>query len=342
MDIHREVSFRSLIGRRPPVIKRTIEISREPAHITIQHKQLVLKRNGEIVGSVPCEDLGMVVVDNPGTTYSHAALTSLVESAATVVFCGRDHLPVGILLPLSDHTQVVWRIHDQLSVSGPLRKRLWKQLVRGKILAQAENLELGSAPRRKLVNLAKAVRSGDPSNLEAQAARVYWQSWLVNAPESIVTGDSPFARDRHGIAPNALLNYGYAIMRAAVARALVAAGLLPALGLHHSNRSNAFCLADDFVEPLRPIVDERVRELYFAGETELDQPTKARLLDLLTVDMQASRRDATSGPLMVALHRMVASYVRCCEGLSKDLEIPVRLRPSSDLALEPLNDAATE
>jgi CRISPR-associated protein Cas1 len=312
------------------VIKRTIEISREPAYITTQHKQLVLKREGQIVGSVPCEDLGMVVVDNPGTTYSHAALTALVESAATVVVCRRNHLPVGILLPLSDHTQVVWRIHDQLRVRGPLRKRLWKQLVRAKILGQAENLAPGSPPRKKLVNFAREVRSGDPSNLEAQAARAYWPAWLVNAPEGATLAEVSFSRDRAGVGPNSLLNYGYAIVRAGVARAIVAAGLMPAIGLHHSNRSNAFCLADDFVEPFRPIVDERVRELYFAGQTELDQPTKAALLELLAMEVQSSRRDTTTGPLMVALHRMVASFVRCCEGLSKDLEIPVRIRHTAN------------
>ncbi len=308
------------------MIKRTIEISREPAYITTQHRQLVLKRDGEIVGSIPCEDLGMVVVDNPGTTYSHAALSSLIESEATVVICGRNHLPQGILLPLADHTEVVWRIHDQIAISRPLRKRLWKQLVRAKIVAQAENLAPGSPPRRKLLNLAREVRSGDPSNLEAQAARLYWSAWLINAPEAYSQSERVFSRDPDGIAPNSLLNYGYAIIRAAIARAIVAAGLLPALGLHHSNRSNAFCLADDFIEPFRPIVDERVRELYFAGQAELDQPTKAGLLDLLAMDVETSRRDTSTGPLMVALHRMIASFVKCCEGSAKDLEIPVRVR----------------
>lgn len=308
------------------MIKRTIEISREPAYVTTQHKQLVLKRDGTIVGSIPCEDVGMVVADHPGTTYSHAALSALIESGATVVICGRNHLPQGILIPLSDHTQVVWRINDQLSVSRPLRKRLWKQLVRAKILAQAENLAPCSPPRRKLFNFAKEVRSGDPSNLEAQAARAYWAAWLINAPEEIGNEQHAFSRDPDGIAPNALLTYGYAIIRAAIARAIVAAGLLPALGLHHSNRSNAFCLADDFIEPFRPIVDERVRELYFAGQNELDQPTKAALLELLAMDIQTSRRDTTTGPLMISLHRMIASYVKCCEGVAKDLEIPVRIR----------------
>jgi CRISPR-associated protein Cas1 len=317
------------------VIKRTIEISREPAYLTTQHKQLVLKRDGQIVGSIPCEDLGMVVVDHPRTTYSHAALTSLVESAATVVICGRDHLPQGILLPFGDHTEVVWRIHDQIAVRVPLRKRLWKQLVQAKILAQARNLAQNSAPRRKLVNLARAVRSGDPANLEAQAARVYWSAWLINPPEGCVPDEVAFSRDPDGRAPNSMLNYGYAIVRAAVARALVAAGLLPALGLHHSNRSNAFCLADDLMEPLRPLVDARVRVLHFAGRTELDQPTKAALLELLTLEVRMAGREQIAGPLMVALHRMIASLVRCYSAGEKRLEIPVPCTSRAEVVVVP-------
>jgi CRISP-associated protein Cas1 len=317
------------------VIKRTIEISREPAYLTTQHNQLVLKRDGEVVGSIPCEDLGMVVVDHPRTTYSHAALTSLVESSAAVVICGRNHLPQGILLPFGDHTEVVWRIHDQIAVRRPLQKRLWKQLVQAKILAQARNLALNSAPRRKLVNFARAVRSGDPANLEAQAARVYWSAWLITPTNECVPHELAFSRDPDGRAPNSLLNYGYAIVRAAVARALVGAGLLPALGLHHSHRSNAFCLADDLMEPLRPLVDARVRELHFAGHGELDQPTKAALLDLLTLEVRMTGSDQVAGPLMVALHRMVASLVRCYSAGAKRLEIPIPFVGRTEAVIAP-------
>lgn len=307
------------------MIKRTIEISREPAHLSVQHRQLVLKRNGNVVGSIPCEDLGMVVVDHPQTTYTHGALSTLLESDAAVVICGRDHLPQGLLLPLAEHTEVVWRIHDQIAAPRPLRKRLWRQLVQEKVLAQAHNLAPGSVPRRKLVQLARQVRSGDPENVEAQAAKIYWSAWLTNLPKQI--GDEhKFRRLRDGLPPNSLLNYGYAIVRAAVARALVSAGLLPAFGLHHSNRSNAFCLADDLVEPLRPLVDERARALFLAGSSQLDQPTKAELLDLLTLDVRLSRRDETAGPLMVMLHRYVASLVRCFEGKARTLDVPVRCR----------------
>jgi CRISPR-associated protein Cas1 len=291
------------------MIKRTVEISREPAHLTVRLDQLILERDGRQVASIPCEDIGMLLVDHAGSTYTHAALERLLDHDATVVICGRNHLPAGILLPLADHSQVVWRIADQVSLRGPLRKQLWKQIVQAKIRAQAANLPAGPAHTR-LLAIAREVRSADASNAEAQAAKVYWQA-LFNR--------LVFRRDRDGDGPNPLLNYGYAVLRAAIARAIVAAGLLPTLGIHHSNRSNAFCLADDLIEPLRPLVDRRVQELIDAGELALTPATKARLLELLTLETCFSEE---SGPLMVNLHRMVASLVRCYEGKSRQLEFP--------------------
>jgi CRISPR-associated protein Cas1 len=292
------------------VIKRTIEVSREPAHLTVRLGQLLLQRGEEIVGSIPCEDVGVVVVDQPRVTYSHAALTGLGRSDAILVVCGEDHLPLAVLLPLADHSQVVWRVAEQVAVSKPLRKQLWKQLVRAKIRGQALNLPESCPARQNLMQLSRQVRSGDPANVEAQAARVYWQNWLAG---------EAFHRDANAGGVNAMLNYGYATVRAALARALVAAGLLPALGLFHSNRSNAFCLADDLIEPLRPLVDRRVRELHRQGHQELKPETKAGLLTLLADPVRLAGQ---RGPLMVNLHRMVASLVACYQGASKRLEIP--------------------
>jgi CRISPR-associated protein Cas1 len=305
------------------LIKRTIEISQEPAHLTVQHAQLLVKRDGAVVGQISCEDIGLVLVDQPQTTYSHALLATLAESDAALVICGRNHLPVAVLLPLADHTQVVWRINDQLAVGKPLRKQLWRQLVRAKIRGQAENLAAGTPARSKLLDYARMVRSGDPTNLEAQAARVYWQHWL---PEEA------FRRDADAAGLNSLLNYGYAVFRAAIARAIVAAGLLPSLGLHHSNRSNAFCLADDLIEPLRPLVDDRARELYRQGYDELSTEAKAGLLKLLADDVQFA---SETGPLMVSLHRYVASLVKCFESRSKKLEIPTALSVPDSCLLTP-------
>lgn len=306
------------------MIKRTIEISREPAHLAVQRKQLIIKRDGDVVGSIPCEDLGVVVVDNLQTTYTHACLAALAESDAALVVCGRDHLPSAVLLPLSDHSQVVWRVNDQIAVKKPVHKRLWKQLIQAKIRAQADNLAVGSSAYKKLLAYAKDVKSGDPTNREAQAARVYWANWLIQPDGEI--SDVEFRRVRDGESPNSLLNYGYAIVRAAIARSLVSSGLLPSLGIKHSHRSNAFCLADDLIEPLRPLVDARVRELYWDGQTELDQPTKAMLLELLAAPVTTSGRQ---GPLMVALHSMTASLAKCYEGTADELEIPVPATPHS-------------
>lgn len=304
--------FRTAETGTATVIKHTVEISREAAHLTVRHRQLLVKRDGQVVGQLPCEDVGVVLVDHPGVTYSHAALRALAESGAALIVCGGNHLPAAVLLPLAEHSQVVWRIADQLAASRPLKKQLWKQLVQAKIRAQAENLDRASPARRKLLDLARGVRSGDPQNVESQAAKVYWQQWR---PEE------SFRRDANGEGLNALLNYGYAVMRAAVARAVVAAGLMPAVGLHHANRGNSFCLADDLVEPLRPMVDDRARDLFVQGYDELTPEAKARLLELLADPV---RLGDETGPLMVQLHRLAASLVRCFAGESRRLEIPVR------------------
>ena len=295
------------------MIKRTIEISSEAAHLTVKNEQLlILAKDDERTqrASIPCEDIGLVLSEHPGTTYAHAALDRLCKYGAGLVICGRDHLPTGLLLPIGEHSQVVPRIHTQIAIKKPLRKQLWKQIVAAKIRAQAGNLTERSAERSRMLALARSVRSGDPSNVESHAAQLYWRHWL-DEPE--------FRRRRDGPPPNNLLNYGYAVMRAAIARAVVAAGLLPALGLHHHNRSNAFCLADDLVEPLRPIVDEQVRKLHRDGQCELIPMVKKALLELLTVEIHVAGQ---RGPLMVALHRYVASLVSCYEGETKRLSIP--------------------
>lgn len=322
------------------MIKRTVEISQQPVFLSVRDEQLLIdaRDNGHStrLGSVPCEDLGVLLVEHPGTIYTHGALAALLRHDAAVVLCGRDHLPIGLLLPIAQHTEVVRRLHVQISVKRPVHKRLWKQLVQAKIRASAANLPPGSTTRSKLLALARQVRSGDPSNLEAQAARVYWSAWrdsLAPGPDSPLTAcGSVFHRDPDGPAPNNLLNYGYAVLRAAVARAIVAAGLMPALGIHHMNRSNAFCLADDLVEPLRPLVDLCVRELVHDGQAELTPDVKRKLLALLADDVRVGE---ITGPLMVALHRMVASLVRAYEGECEMLEIPVMIDSESYSAERP-------
>jgi len=296
------------------VIKRTIEISQEPAYLSVRLNQLQIRRGGQLVGSVPCEDIGVLVVDQAQTTYSHAALAQLAEADATVVVCGRNHAPVAVLLPLADHSEVVWRINDQISASKPVQKQLWKQLIQAKLRAQAQNLAEASPARSKLLALARQVRSGDPNNIEAQAARIYWSRWI---PE-----EASFRRDQDGDGINVLLNYGYSVLRAAVARAVVVAGLVPSLGLKHCNRGNGLALADDLIEPVRPLVDARVRLLYQNQCVGLDPVAKSALLKILAEDV---RFGGETGPLMVSLHRYVASLVRCLRGESRQLVVPVAI-----------------
>ncbi|MFQ5425290.1 MAG: type II CRISPR-associated endonuclease Cas1 [Phycisphaerae bacterium] len=299
------------------MIKRTVEISQQPAYLCVKDDQLLVVARDEertILARIPCEDIGVVLVEHPATTFSHAALTRLLYHGAVLVICGRDHLPAGMLLPVGQHTRIVPRIHLQIGLRKPVRKRLWKQIVQAKIRAQADNFPPASPAHARLLGLARTVRSGDPTNVEAQAARAYWAAYRdeLDAPD--------FRRLADGSPPNNLLNYGYAVLRAAVARAVVAAGFVPALGLHHHNRSNAFCLADDLIEPLRPLVDDCVRDLCGAGTGELDTATKTTLLELLTATVCTGDQ---TGPLMVALHHMVASLVRCYEGTDRKLLIPI-------------------
>jgi CRISPR-associated protein Cas1 len=291
------------------MIKRTIDISDGPNFLFVENDQLVISREKTEVGRVPAEDVGVLLVDHVATTYTHSAMTRLLERGAVVVFCGPNHLPAGILLPVENNGLVVERLRAQIDASEPLKKQLWKQIVQHKIRGQAANLPADHPTRGQLLDIAGCVKSGDTSNCEGQAGRFYWPALM----------GSEFRRDPEGEPPNGLLNYGYTVFRAACARALVSAGLNCALGLHHSNRANAFCLADDLVEVFRPRVDAAVLELARQDVFVLERPAKKMILGLLVDEITLAGQ---SGPLMVQLHRMVASLVRCYEGLARELELP--------------------
>lgn len=291
------------------MIKRTLEISDGPTFLCIEQDQLVLTREREEIGRVPCEDIGLLIVDSRATTYTQSVFTRLLENGAAVVLCGANHLPAGMLVGCEGNSLIAERVQLQANASLPLRKRLWRQIVRRKILAQVSNMPADDPGRAVMLELAASVRSGDPENAEAQAAKVYWPAMFGER----------FRRDRFGAPPNNLLNYGYMALRAAVARAIVGAGLHPALGLHHHNRGNAFCLADDLMEPLRARVDAVVMEQVIRGSMMPEKEAKAALLGILTSEATVGGQ---SGPLMVGLQRMVSSLVRCYEGVQKELDLP--------------------
>ena len=290
------------------MIKRTIEVSGKGNHLAIDQGSLTVRRDGEEVGRVPLEDLGVLVLDCPTTTYTHSVITEALAAGAVIIPCGRDHLPRGLFLP-QENALLTQRVADQAAAPLPLKQRLWKQLIQAKIRHQAGALPEGSPARGKLAALVSTVRSGDPANVEAHASRLYWPALFGKT----------FRRRPDGPPPNGLLNYGYMALRACVARAICAAGLHPALGLHHHNRANPFCLADDLLEPLRPVVDRRVHALVQGGLTTIEREAKTQLLALMaeTVEVAGAR-----GPLMVALARTAASLVRCYGGEQDQLDLP--------------------
>jgi CRISP-associated protein Cas1 len=238
-------------------------------------------------------------VDHPAVTYTHAVFTALAEKGAAVVICGDAHLPSSMVMPIASNTVQTERFSAQIAAGAPLKKQLWRQAVAAKLAQQAAVLEAASGSDTGLRAMARRVRSGDEGNLEALAAVRYWPRLFGRT----------FRRDREGEPPNNLLNYGYMAVRAAVARALCAAGLLPTLGIHHRNRYNAFCLADDLMEPYRPLVDWKVIELVRESVAPriLGREEKAHLLGLFD---HSVRIDGRRTPLLLALHTTAASLAR--------------------------------
>jgi CRISPR-associated protein Cas1 len=290
------------------MIKRTIEISGKGNDLSIDLGSLVIRKDGEPLGRIPLEDIGLLILDAPTTTYTHSVITEVLAAGAVIIPCGRDHHPRGLFLPQESSLQTQ-RLAAQVAAPLPLKKSLWKQIVQAKVRNQAGALPEEAPERGLLRTLVAHVRSGDPTNVEAHAARVYWPAMF----------GKDFRRLPDGPPPNALLNYGYMVLRSCVARAVCGAGLHPSLGLHHHNRSNAFCLADDLLEPLRPLVDVRVRTLAQGGIIEINRESKMHLLSVLT---ETVRTGGEKGPLMVALERVTSSLVRCYAREQKNLDLP--------------------
>ena len=254
---------------------RILDISDAPARLKVRRSLLVIERNENDTVTVPFADIAVVVVSHPQVSYTQAVLSRLSAEGSIFIACDEHRLPVGMLLPLQGHFIQTERFTAQANASLPTKKRLWQQVVRAKITQQADLLEEIQQSDYGLKKMLSRVKSGDPQNVEAQAARKYW---------SVLFGSNTFRRDIEAQDQNRLLNYGYAVLRAIVARAICAAGLHPSLGLHHHNRYNSFCLADDLMEPYRPIVDRVVAEFVeeYGFEAEFKSEAKNDLLFSLT------------------------------------------------------------
>lgn len=299
------------------MIKRTLCFS-NPAYLSLRNGQLVVKLEKhddepEKQATIPIEDIGVVVLDHRQITLTHGVMAALLDNNAAVVTCDNSHMPVGLMLPLEGHTVQQERFQDQLGSSLPLRKQLWQQTVQQKILNQAALLkELHGIETGNMCQWAKEVLSGDSTNLEGRAAAFYWSKMFPTITD--------FTRSRDGVYPNALLNYGYAILRAVIARALVCSGMLPTLGIHHHNRYNAYCLADDIMEPYRPYVDRLVVEtMAVCCDVEVTTAIKSRLLTVPTLEVHINGQRS---PLMVAASQTTASLARCFSGESRRVAYP--------------------
>lgn len=307
------------------MIKRTLCFS-NPAYLSLRNAQLVIKLpevekadvveliKAEAVRTIPIEDIGVVVLDNRQITITQGLVEALLENNCAIITCDNAHLPVGLMLPLCGNTTQSERFRLQIDASLPLKKQLWQQTVQCKIRNQAAVLQnTRNAIVKNMLAWAGEVKSGDSDNLEGRAAAYYWRNLFPD-----ILG---FTRDRNGLPPNNLLNYGYAILRAVVARALVGSGLLPTLGIHHHNRYNAYCLADDIMEPYRPYVDALVCRLVSDGHIteELTTELKRELLQIPTLDVVINGKRS---PLMVAVGQTTASLYRCFSGEQRKIAYP--------------------
>lgn len=276
----------------------------------------VIKRQSEV--TKPVEDIGFVILDNKRITITQGLLEALLENNSAVITCDSRSMPVGLMLPLCGNSVQSERFRNQIDASLPLKKQLWQQTVRTKIKNQAAVLNACTGKEVKnMYRWAEDVKSGDTDNLEGRAAAYYWKTLFSGFDELQL-----FTRDRDGMPPNNLLNYGYAILRAVVARALVSSGMLPTLGIHHHNRYNAYCLADDIMEPYRPYVDELVFSLlrqYGCNELELSRDIKAELLSIPTIDVVIGSKRS---PLMIAVSQTTASLYRCFCGEIRRISYP--------------------
>jgi CRISP-associated protein Cas1 len=294
------------------MIGRIVEIADDKRHLQVDRGFMMIRSTGssaQHLGQVPLDDICAVIANAHGLSYTNNLLVALAERGAPFVLCGANHNVVGMLWPIEGNYHQSKRIENQISAGKPIHKRLWAEIVKAKLLQQAAALDAIDVTSAPLRHLAKNVRSGDPENTEAQGARKYW---------SLLLGDE-FRRDQSAGGLNSLLNYGYTVLRAATARAVVAAGLHPSIGIHHSNDSNAMRLVDDLMEPFRPIIDLKVWQLTKKGNVEITPDTKRALVHTLYDDL---RTDSGNTPVMVCLQRLCTSLAQVYTNERRNLDMP--------------------
>ena len=296
------------------MIKRTLFFS-NPAYLSTKNKQLVINypEKDKKTKTVPIEDIGILILENQQITITNGLLSMLIKNKAAIINCDAYHLPVSMLQPLVGHSEQTERIKWQLDASIPLKKSLWQQTINAKIINQASFLEQRGTPIQKMKKWAAEVKSGDTENHESRAAVYYWKH---------IFGLDNFTRGQKENAPNNLLNYGYAILRGITARALVSSGMLPSVGIFHKNKYNAYCLADDIMEPYRVYVDILVNDIVQSREPyeEMTSSLKMNLLQLPTMNVIINK---SHSPLMVAMSRTTNSLYECFTGKSRKLLYPV-------------------
>lgn len=307
------------------MIKRTLCFS-NPTYLSLRQMQMLIrfpeiinqegipqKLKDEAQVTIPVEDIGVVVLDHKQITITQGLMAALLDNNCAIVTCDDRHMPIGLHLPLMGNSIQNERFRAQLDASLPLQKQLWQQTVQQKILNQAAILQSIGVEQRNMQAWARDVRSGDGDNLEGRAAAYYWKNIFPSLPD--------FVRGKEEDPPNNLLNYGYAIVRAVVARSLVSAGLLPTVGIHHHNRYNAYCLADDIMEPYRPYVDKAVIDIMQSGVdySELSTDIKRSLLGIPVMEVVIN---GTRSPLMTAAQTTANSLVKCFTGEMRKLIYP--------------------
>jgi CRISPR-associated protein Cas1 len=299
------------------MLKRTLYFG-NPAYLKTSNEQMIVSFPKEVDGleekSIPIEDIGIIILDHQQITVTQALMSRLLENNTALITCDSTHHPVGMMLNLDGNTLQSQKFRAQVVASQPLKKQLWQQTITSKITNQASVLKTYNREHKYLMNLTEKVKSGDSENHEAQAAAYYWSRLFDESLD--------FKRARDGEPPNNLLNYGYAILRAIVARALVGSGLMPTLGIFHRNQYNAYCLADDIMEPYRPFVDKIVMDIvvsekaYYFLTTEI----KKILLSIPTITVEI---DNKKSPLMNAVTKTTSSLAGCFEGKQRKILYPV-------------------